>query len=89
MIIDFHTHIFPPEVVASRESLLRDDATFRELYSHPDAVLAQDTDLIASMDAAGIDASVALGFAWTAEDLCRQHNDYLIDAGARSNGRSR
>jgi len=30
---------------------------------------------------------VVLGFAWQDHDLCRRHNDYLLEAAAASNGR--
>jgi len=45
VIVDFHTHVFPPEVIASRERYLAADATFRELYSDPKAKLATAEDL--------------------------------------------
>ncbi len=40
-------------------------------------------DLIASMDEAGVDASVICGFSWRRSDLCRLHNDYLLEAASR------
>jgi predicted TIM-barrel fold metal-dependent hydrolase len=39
------------------------------------------------MDEAGVDVSVALGFAWREHELCVQHNDYLLEAAANSGGR--
>ena len=87
VIVDFHTHIFPPAVLAEREQYVALDATFAELYSNPKARLAGGDDLLASMDAAAIDVSVALGLAWHDEALCRAHNDYLLDAAAGSHGR--
>jgi predicted TIM-barrel fold metal-dependent hydrolase len=87
LIIDFHTHIFPPEVRAGREEYLRRDPTFAEMYASPRAKIATAEDLLASMDAAGVDVSVALGFAWRDHDLCVRHNDYLLEAAARSGGR--
>lgn len=87
MIIDFHTHIFPPRVRDQREDFLRQDATFAAMYSNPKAKIATAEDLLRSMDQSGVDVSVALGFAWTAQDLCRMHNDYLLEAATRSDGR--
>ncbi|MDO8614395.1 MAG: amidohydrolase family protein [Dehalococcoidia bacterium] len=87
MIIDFHTHIFPPTVREKREEYLRRDAIFAELYSNPKAKIATADDLLRSMDEAAIDVSVALGFAWGEHELCEQHNDYLLKAAAQSNGR--
>jgi predicted TIM-barrel fold metal-dependent hydrolase len=87
VIIDIHTHIFPPEVIAQREEYLARDAGFREMYAEPKARMATVEELLASMDGAGIDRSVAVGFAWADAALCRAHNDYLLDASLRANGR--
>jgi predicted TIM-barrel fold metal-dependent hydrolase len=87
LIIDVHTHIFPLQVISGRAAYLAADATFAALYANPRARLATATNLIASMDAAGIDVSVALGFSWKDEATCRLHNDYLLDAAAKSGGR--
>jgi predicted TIM-barrel fold metal-dependent hydrolase len=87
VIVDCHTHIFPPEIASNREHYLEVDATFQEMYGDPKAKLASGEELIASMDRAGIDVSVALGFAWTGAETCRLHNDYLLEEGRRSHGR--
>ncbi len=87
MIVDSHTHIFPPEVRDRRDAYLARDAGFRELYSNPNARIATAEELLASMEDAGVDVSVACGFAWSDAELCRQHSDYLLEAAAASGGR--
>ncbi len=87
MVIDIHTHVFPPDVRDDRDGYIARDATFRELYANPKARIATAEELLTSMDDAGIDHSVALGFAWADAELCVRHNDYLLEAAARSNGR--
>jgi len=87
VIIDFHTHIFPPDVRDRREEYLKHDATFAEMYASPKAKIATAEGLLASMDEAGVDVSVALGFAWREHELCVRHNDYLLEAAAKSSGR--
>ena len=87
MIIDFHTHVFPPEVREKRDEYLGRDESFRELYASPKARIATADELLTSMDAAGVDVSVACGFAWRDAELCVRHNDYLLEAAAKSNGR--
>ena len=87
MIIDFHTHIFPPEVRERREEYLQRDRTFAEMYANPKAKIATAEELLTSMDGAGVDVSVALGFAWREHELCAKHNDYLLEAAAQSGGR--
>jgi uncharacterized protein len=87
VIVDFHAHIFPPEVCADRKPYLERDAGFAELYASPKAKLAPADDLLASMKEAGIDATVVQAFGWADDGLCREHNDYLLDAAAKSQGR--
>jgi predicted TIM-barrel fold metal-dependent hydrolase len=87
VIIDFHTHIFPPEVRDNREEYVRRDPTFAEMYANPKAKIATAEDLLASMDRADVDVSVTLGFAWQEHDLIVRHNNYLLAAAARSDGR--
>ncbi len=87
VIIDIHTHIFPPDVRANRDGYLRRDAVFREMYASPKACVVTADDLLASMDSAGVDRSVACAFAWRDAELCRRHNDYLLEAAAGSDGR--
>jgi predicted TIM-barrel fold metal-dependent hydrolase len=87
VIIDFHTHIFPPDVRDRRDEYLRRDPTFAEMYARPRAKIAGAENLLRSMDESGVDVSVALGFAWRDHEDCVRHNDYLLEATARSGGR--
>ena len=83
VIIDFHTHIFPDEVRASREVFLERDAWFQTLYEDPKRKLASAEDVVRSMEAAGVDRTVVFGFPWREGKLCAANNDYLIDAVRR------
>jgi predicted TIM-barrel fold metal-dependent hydrolase len=87
VIIDFHTHIFPPDVRESRDDYIRRDPMFAEMYANPKAKIATAEDLLASMDESAVDISVALGFAWADQEDIVRHNDCLLEAAARSNGR--
>ena len=87
MIIDFHTHIFPPQMRESRELYIRRDRTFSALYSNPKARLASAEDLIEVMDKDGVDVAVAMGIGWSDYDTAREANDYIIDATRRWRGR--
>ena len=87
VIVDAHTHIFSPGVRDAREDYVQRDPLFGALYSRKKAKIATAEDLLRSMDRAGIDASVAMGFAWDDAELCVQHNDYLLEAAAKSGGR--
>ncbi|MBI4333398.1 MAG: amidohydrolase [Chloroflexi bacterium] len=86
-IIDFHTHIFPPEIRDQREDYLNKDFVFASLYTSPKARLATAEDLIAAMDEAGIATSVALNLNWLSHELCVRTNDYIMEAVSRHPGR--
>jgi predicted TIM-barrel fold metal-dependent hydrolase len=87
MIVDVHTHIFPPGLIAQRESLTGADPVFRELYAHPRAQMATAEELLTSMQAAGVDVSVACGFWWRDPEVAAEHAAYLVEAGRMSGGR--
>jgi uncharacterized protein len=83
VIVDFHVHIFPPEITANRARYQRDDAWFGLLYENPKATTACVEDLISAMDEAGVDKTVVFGFGWSDHGLCAETNDYTLDAVAR------
>jgi uncharacterized protein len=83
MLIDFHTHLFPPEICTRREQYCVRDPWFNELYAHPQARMASAEDLVAEMDASGVHASVAFSFGWTDHGLIEETNSYVIDAMRR------
>ena len=87
MIIDCHTHIFPPEFAAAREKLARACRYFGLLYGNPKSRMADAEHLLASMKRAGIDRAVAFGFPFADAGRLRAANDYVCDAAARSEGR--
>lgn len=86
-IVDAHTHLFPPAVIAGRERYLQSDSWFSELFGHPKAIMVGPDELVASMDEAGIDRSVVCGWPWRDPGLCREHNAYLAEVAAASGGR--
>ena len=80
MIIDFHTHIIPPEVRSRRDHYLKVDATFAELYADPKARMATSDDLVEAMDTDGVDISIVMGIGWSDPGLAREANDYVIES---------
>ena len=74
MVIDAHTHVFPPSVRDDRQSYLDRDPTFKEMYSNPEAQIATAEELLVSMAEAGVDKSVICGFGWT--DVHGSHRDF-------------
>jgi predicted TIM-barrel fold metal-dependent hydrolase len=80
MIIDFHTHIFPPEIVNQRESYFPAEPDFKLLYDSPKARIATAEDLIAAMDENGVHQSVVFGFPWKNFKTTKTHNDTILGA---------
>lgn len=80
MIIDVHTHIFPPDVQQHRERYCTRDPWFNELYSNPRTRIVTAEDLIAEMDEAGVAASVTFSFGWRDPGLIEESNSYVLDA---------
>lgn len=83
MIIDAHTHLFSPEVIADRTRYTTRDSFFDFLYRNPKARIAGAAELIAAMDAAGVDKSVVIGWPWQSNDLCIEQNSWLIEIARR------
>ena len=83
MIVDFHAHVFPDAARERRDQLTARDPWFAALYGRPDRRLARAEDVLAAMDAAGVDRTVLVGFPWRDSGLCALHNDYLLACVAR------
>jgi len=83
MVIDFHTHIFPPWLRERRDEYVRSDPCFSALYSGPKAKMATADELVASMDEAGIDVSVVLNIGWVSHEICVKTNDYILESASR------
>ena len=79
MIIDFHTHIFPQGIRKNRAKYFSQEPAFKLLYQSPKAQLAGADDLIAVMDAQGVDKAVIFGFPWRNQSIFKLHNDYIIN----------
>jgi predicted TIM-barrel fold metal-dependent hydrolase len=87
MIVDFHTHVFPPEIIARREEFCGRDAWLAELYGNPRARMASVDDLLISMQASGVDRSVVFPFGWSDPGLAEECNDYVLAAMRQHPGR--
>jgi predicted TIM-barrel fold metal-dependent hydrolase len=83
VIIDFHTHIFPPWLRERRDEYIKTDPCFSLLYSQSKAKMATVEELVASMDEAGIDMSVVVNAGWVRHELCVKTNDYILGSISR------
>ena len=87
MIIDVHTHVFPPDIITGRELFFAGEPDFELLYAPAASKMASAEVLVRSMDENGVDRSVVFGFPWRNAELLARHNDYVIEAAARFPGR--
>jgi predicted TIM-barrel fold metal-dependent hydrolase len=87
MIVDAHAHVFPPGLIARRESLLKSDPAFNLLYTDPQAQMATSGDLLTAMSADGVDLALVCGFPWRDAGHAREHNDYILQAAKENPGR--
>ena len=87
MIIDFHTHIFPPEVREAREKFFDGEPDFKLIYSAPGSRLSGMEELIGTMDEEGVDKSVVFGFPWRTVEHFKRNNDYVMEAVEKHRGR--
>ncbi len=87
MIIDFHTHIFPPEVVENRERFAKKDAVLSLVYGNPKAKMVTVEGHLEAMEQDGVDAAVVCGFPWADPGLSEMANAYVLEAQERYPGR--
>jgi predicted TIM-barrel fold metal-dependent hydrolase len=89
MRIDAHFHVYPPEVQAGWQKIAETEPHFAAICSGKVHKWALAGDVIAGMDADGVDVSWIAGFAFRDPGLCRICNDYVIEAVRGSSGRLR
>jgi predicted TIM-barrel fold metal-dependent hydrolase len=87
VIIDAHTHLFPPEVIADVEGFRRRDTWFHDAFAAPGSVFATPDSMIAEMDSAGVDVAIVAGWPWRDQGICRAHNAWLAETCVASGGR--
>jgi uncharacterized protein len=80
--VDAHVHIFPPGLIAERESFLDCDERFACLYGSPHARMATAEEVVAHMERTGVERSIVFGFPFKDQGLCRLVNDYVMESVA-------
>ncbi len=78
--IDSHVHLTPPCVEKRCDAIKETEPYWQMLAESPKNSFTDAEGLIAEMDRIGIDKSVAFGFSFLDPDLCREVNDYTIEA---------
>lgn len=82
MIIDVHVHLFPPDVVGKIDEYLKKDEFLDQICSSPQHKYASAGDLLEEMDKCGVEKAAISGFASRDPGLCREMNNYILEAAA-------
>jgi predicted TIM-barrel fold metal-dependent hydrolase len=77
VIVDSHVHILPPSMRDARDRLAGLDPWFDVCHRGGRAIVTVD-ELLATMDATGIDRSVCFGWPFADPVHCAEANDHLI-----------
>ncbi len=80
MIFDVHVHLFPPEVTRRIEKYTCRDPFLAEICSSKGHKYATVEDLLAEMDKCSVERTAVSGFASSDPGLCREMNDYILEA---------
>lgn len=83
MIIDFHTHVLPPQVKKDRGRYAKTDEAFAQIYGNYRIKIATAEDLIENMDRDGVDISVIVNYGWSTHEFCVTTNDYIMESVSR------
>lgn len=79
MLVDAHTHIFSPDVIAGRTRFAERDPFFARLYSGTAARMIGADELISRMDAAGVDRAILAGWCWQRHETCVEQNTWAME----------
>ena len=79
-MIDFHVHIYPPEIIQNAELISKSEPYFNALIHNKVHKWATVEDLLSAMNKNSVERSVIFGFAFRDLGLCRICNDYVIKA---------
>lgn len=79
LVIDSHTHMFPPEMREHPSDIEEEELSFSLMFGHGQSRMADPETMLAEMDSSGVDMAVLCPFPWTTLERCSLNNDYLLD----------
>ena len=79
-MIDFHVHVYPPEIIRDFELISKYESHFKALTHNKVHRWATVDDLLLTMEKDKIERSIIFGFAFRDLRLCQLCNDYVINA---------
>ena len=79
-MIDFHVHVYPPEIIKNAEAISKREPYFNALTHNKVHKWATVEELLSVMKENSVKRSVIFGFAFRDLELCKICNDYVIEA---------
>lgn len=76
--VDFHVHVYPPEVIRDAELISKREPYFDRLIHSRVHRWGTIDDLLLRMEEEGVERAVIGGFAFKDLDLCKLCNDYVL-----------
>ncbi|MDR1378154.1 MAG: amidohydrolase family protein [Synergistaceae bacterium] len=81
--IDFHIHLYPPDVIRDAEKISKREPYFDALVHNGVHKWATLDDLLPRMERDAVERAVVGGFAFRDLGLCRLCNDYIIECARK------
>lgn len=81
-ILDAHAHMFQPSARKNPGSVGDAENAFRLMFAHGKSRMASPDEMLAEMDACGVDMAVLCPFPWMTLERCAENNDYLLEVAA-------
>ncbi len=79
-LIDVHVHITSPEIIKNAGKIGEREHYFDMLSKSPVNKFATAEEIVEEMGASGVSKSVVFGFSFSDMGLCKEANDYTIEA---------
>ncbi|HOB29160.1 MAG: amidohydrolase family protein [Dethiobacteria bacterium] len=86
-IIDTHVHIISPELRREAQHFIEKDDFLAQICSSPVHKFASVEDLLAEMERCRVQKAAVCSFPFSDEGICREVNDYLLEAARNYPGR--
>ncbi|HOO63266.1 MAG TPA: amidohydrolase family protein [Synergistaceae bacterium] len=87
MIIDAHVHMYPPEIKRNWQKIAEREPYFAALVQSRAHRWGAREDLLQAMEEDGVDTSWVCGFGFTDMGLCREVNNYVLEAAEKNPGK--
>lgn len=80
MIIDYHVHITPPDIIKDWRRIAEKEDYFKLLSESPVNKFATAEDIVEELDRTRVDKAVIFGFGFKDMGICKYVNDYVIES---------